>query len=127
MVNTNNQRGKPLNKILLIEDNEYLREINQIKLQYDCQAIIKTTSSASAAIKLLQENNSFDFIVCDYQMPDGDGINVLKYLEEVNLNIPFVFFTSTTGLRIETKYPHYLGIVFKFDYEELVKLIMEIF
>lgn len=40
-------------KILLIEDNEHLREINKLKLQSDCHAMVDATSSISEAIELL--------------------------------------------------------------------------
>ena len=115
-----------MNKILLIEDNFHLREIIKIKLHYDCNVEVETASSAIEAIEMLKRNPIYTFIICDYIMSEKNGIHVLRYLEGTDLNIPFVFFTSTINLEIETIYPMYLGIIYKLEYERLVKSIITI-
>ena len=81
-------------KTLLVDDENSLLEQAKIFLERGNEIKVSTVSSAKKALELLNEED-FDVIVSDYQMPDIDG---LKFLEEMregrNSDIPFIIFTG---------------------------------
>ncbi len=111
-------------RILLIEDDEDLRMIFFSQLK-DLNASVLVANSGNEAIKLLGLNLPIDIIVSDYSMPDGDGVSVLKYVAQKNLEIPFVFYTNNINPSIPEKYPRFLGIIHKLDFDLLVEVIKQ--
>ncbi|MFW6196624.1 MAG: PAS domain S-box protein, partial [Thermoplasmatota archaeon] len=82
-------------KVLLVDDEEDLLDQAKIFLEemgYDFD--IDTVKSVDDAIKKLN-NNDYDGIVSDYQMPMKNGLEFLKIVrEEMSKDIPFVIFTG---------------------------------
>lgn len=64
---------------------------------------IKQLENGSTIPKLI-ENESFDLLIIDFQMPETDVIWLLKYIEENNPNLPVLVYTMANeklhGLRI---------------------------
>lgn len=79
-------------KVMYVDDEIGLLEIGKIHLEKSGFSIT-TVESARKAIKILKEE-SFDAIVSDYQMPNCDGIDFLKYLRKMNDKTPFIIFTG---------------------------------
>ncbi len=82
-------------KILLVDDESSLLEQAKIFLEkIDDDLEVSTVSSAEKALELL-DNESYDFIVSDYQMPVTDGLEFLEEIrEERESEIPFIMFTG---------------------------------
>jgi diguanylate cyclase (GGDEF)-like protein len=87
---------KPLH-VLIVEDVEIdveltLLELNsaKINLTYD----IATTEDECQ--KYLQEQ-SYDAVLSDYRLPNFNGLQVLKYLQESGQEIPFILITGSLG------------------------------
>ncbi len=79
--------------ILYIDDEISLLEIGKIYLEQDGLFSLDTASSASAALALLNSKD-YDAIISDYQMPEMDGIELLKKVRGSGNNIPFILFTG---------------------------------
>jgi PAS domain S-box-containing protein len=79
--------------VLLVEDDHNLLGITRDYLSKKGTISVHTATSAGAAIELLRTRN-YDAIVSDYQMPDMDGIEFLKYLRASGNDIPFIIFTG---------------------------------
>ena len=82
-------------KLLLVDDETDLLEQAKIFLERKDERLnVVSVSSAKEGLNLLDEEN-FDVIVSDYQMPEMDG---LEFLEEVrnerDSDIPFIMFTG---------------------------------
>ncbi|MFW9997406.1 MAG: response regulator [Candidatus Odinarchaeota archaeon] len=81
--------------ILIVDDNidylglteEYLRLLLP-DARIDC-----LTDPESVAKKI--EENKYDVIVSDYEMPCMNGLELLKLLRNKGNNIPFIFFTRS--------------------------------
>lgn len=112
-------------KLLLIEDDLYIREIYGSNIGLKCNAEVDLASSGDEAIKILRRNIKYDFIVSDHSMPNGTGLDVLRYLETSDLKIPFLFFSSEVDLQVDTTYIAYNGFVHKFDVINLYKQVQE--
>lgn len=80
--------------ILLVDDEDTILEVSKIYLErLNEKYHISAVNSAQKALKAI-ENNSFDVIISDYQMPDMDGLELLSSLREQDNNIPFIIFTG---------------------------------
>jgi PAS domain S-box-containing protein len=87
-------RNGKIVKVLYVDDEEALLEIGKIFLERTMELQLDTADSAEKGINMLLYGK-YDIIISDYQMPDMDGIQFLKY---VNANfqekIPFIIFTG---------------------------------
>ncbi len=98
-----------MNKILIIEDDEDIRELMRESLTYQEYNIIVAESGQSGidqALKYLP-----DAIVCDIMMPGLKGYEVFKALRQ-NSNtamIPFIFLTAVNSEE-ERAYALKLGV-----------------
>ncbi|MBT8263026.1 MAG: response regulator [Bacteroidia bacterium] len=85
-----------MKKILLIEDNRYVRETTADILEFANYDVI-TAEDGYVGVRKAEEHLP-DLILCDILMPALDGYEVLRILSEnVETNhIPFIFLTSKT-------------------------------
>lgn len=81
-------------KVLLIEDEEMLANMYEVKFQNEGFELIKALDG-SQGLKLAQENTP-DFILLDIIMPKMDGFAVLKNLKEdpKTQNVPVILLTN---------------------------------
>lgn len=90
------QQPKPMNKILVIEDERAIR-LNLVKLlnAEGFQAIAADNGSSGV---VLAQTEQPDLIICDIMMPELDGYEVLKTLQQspTTSTIPFIFLTAKT-------------------------------
>ncbi|HEY9651819.1 MAG TPA: EAL domain-containing protein, partial [Coleofasciculaceae cyanobacterium] len=91
-----NQQPKPMNKILVIEDERSIR-LNLLKLLTveGFQAIAAENGTSGVAMAQVEQP---DLIICDIMMPGIDGYEVLNRLQQnpTTSTIPFIFLTAKT-------------------------------
>ncbi len=80
-------------RVLYVDDEPSLLEMGKLFLEKTGNFSLVTIDSASAALKLLAEEQ-FDAIISDYQMPDMDGIRFLIEVRTQFGKIPFILFTG---------------------------------
>ena len=78
-------------KILLLEDDTVLANILIDYLEEDYK--VSHTYSMKKALALA-ENNSYDLYIFDINVPDGDGISLLKELRSFADTTPSIFITA---------------------------------
>ncbi|MDF1874254.1 response regulator transcription factor [Sulfurimonas sp. SAG-AH-194-I05] len=113
-------------KILLLEDDTVLADILVDFLEEDYE-VVHTYSMKKALT--LSEENTFELYIFDINVPDGDGISLLKELRSFQDETPTIFITAFS----DTKY---LKAAFEsgandfikkpFDLEELTQRIENI-
>lgn len=83
-------------KILLIEDNEDIRENTAEILMLSNYKVFTATDGKEGVEVALKENP--DLVICDIMMPVLDGYGVLHMLQknEATKNTPFIFLTAKT-------------------------------
>ncbi len=79
--------------ILYVDDEAGLLDIAKLFLESLGQFTIDTVTSAVEAQVLIREKK-YDAIISDYQMPEMDGIELLRQVRASGNNIPFILFTG---------------------------------
>lgn len=76
-------------RVLAVEDNELNRMVLQVILK-KCEVTVSMAHNGQEAIDMIQENE-FDIVLMDVQMPIVDGLEATKYIrEELKLMIPII-------------------------------------
>lgn len=84
--------SKPI-KVLLIDDEEELLELYEMKLETKSHKVT-TAISGNTAIAHFIKGGTFDLILCDINMPDGNGLDVFKYFKTSGIKGEFCFITG---------------------------------
>lgn len=84
-------------EVLHIEDNLSDAELVKIELEMFFPSInLHQVYNKLDFIKLLNEKK-FDLIISDYNLPDFEGMEIFKTVENSSQNIPFIFVSGTIG------------------------------
>lgn len=78
--------------VLLVEDEPVLAEIIRESLQTRGFVITHTPSAVEAAVLYTQQ--SFDIVILDVMLPDGDGFAIAKRIRNNDVDTPIIFLTS---------------------------------
>ncbi len=90
-VGTNSLLGK---RILLVEDNEMNRLVAVTVLGYAGASVVEVTNGLEA-VQELRDNQQYDAVLMDVQMPVMDGLEATRLVrEELNLTIPVIALTA---------------------------------
>jgi len=86
--------NRGVRKILIVEDSDLQREISIAQLQQIGFEEIAGAENGKKALEYL-ENNPVDFILSDWEMPEMNGLELLKKVKEnpTLKNIPFLILT----------------------------------
>lgn len=82
-----------MTRVLYIDDESALLTLTQIYLKEEADLDVEIASSAEEGLDLLKKS-VYDAIISDYDMPDIDGIELLKKVRSYDLAIPFIIFTG---------------------------------
>ena len=85
----------PCNRVsvLYVDDEPALLDLGKTFLERGGVFAIETTQSSVEALLLLQKKD-YDGVISDYQMPEMDGIALLKIIRSRQPNLPFILFTG---------------------------------
>ncbi len=87
-----NMKSDLTGRILIVDDDPYfLRVLSRILSGENFQ--VKTAEGAAQAAQILKEN-SFDIVISDLRLPDGDGLSVLQQVRKAGLEVPVVILTA---------------------------------
>ena len=78
--------------VLILDDDQNLSRSISLNLEhegYNCWAI----DNSKGALKLIEKEN-FDIALCDYKMPEGDGISFIKECKERSPDTDIIFMTG---------------------------------
>ena len=82
--------------ILIVEDDTTFAVMLQTWLSKK-KFSVASVSGIAAAKKTLIES-SVDLVLCDLRLPDGDGIDLLEWVSNRNVNIPLIVMTSYAAI-----------------------------
>lgn len=93
-----------MKSVLVVEDSIDAQEFIIDWITFTLKGKPNVAATVRGAIDLLLQNN-FDVIICDYQLLDGTGEEVLSYLRQHQIQTPTILFSGNSDLKIEVKGP----------------------
>ena len=82
--------------IIIVEDDTTFAVMLQTWLSKK-KFSVASVSGIAAAKKTLIES-SVDLVLCDLRLPDGDGIDLLEWVSNRNVNVPLIVMTSYAAI-----------------------------
>ncbi|MBK8042194.1 MAG: response regulator transcription factor [Haliscomenobacter sp.] len=79
-------------RILLVEDEENIREVITLNLEMENYEVIQAASGREA-IRLFNEQH-FDLLILDVMLPEMDGFQVCEQIRLTNMDVPVIFLTA---------------------------------
>lgn len=79
--------------ILIVDDDPAILEITKMFLERTGNFVVSTGESAAEGLVKLEEDD-FDVVISDYEMPGMNGLDFLKMIRNKGNSIPFVIFTG---------------------------------
>lgn len=103
VTHANANKGMPQHKILLVEDNQ-INQIVELRILAKLGFAADVVSNGKQAIKVVQDN-SYDLIIMDCQMPEIDGYTAtLKIRESENgKRVPIIAMTADVSQEAQKK------------------------
>ncbi len=83
---------------LIIDDEADIRELLELTLQR-MQVQTKSAATVAEARALLKEHD-FNLCLTDMKLPDGDGLELLDYIQQTTQNLPVVVITAFGNMDI---------------------------
>jgi two-component system, NtrC family, response regulator HydG len=90
-----------MKKILVIDDDSYICNLLENYLKHNGYQAIGTISGANG-IKLI-DKEKFDLILCDFRLPDSDGLKILQYVKSKLIATPVIIMTAYADVKIAVK------------------------
>jgi two-component system response regulator HydG len=90
-----------MKKILIIDDDSYICNLLVGYLQQNGFEAEGTISGLSG-LKLI-EKKKFDLVLCDYRLPDSDGLKILSQVKSKNTSIPVIIMTAYADVKMAVK------------------------
>ena len=97
-------RYKHMLRILLVEDEENIRETVKLNRELEGYEVV-TTDDGKQALKHTREQH-FDLLILDVMLPEVDGFQICEQVRLTNREVPIIFLTAKdtaqdriTGLR----------------------------
>nr|WP_295904418.1 response regulator [uncultured Bdellovibrio sp.] len=88
----NSENTASKGRLLIIDDESELREVLMALLE-ESASEIQQAANGLEGIDLLK-SQKFDAVLSDEKMPKKSGLEVLKWMRENGLNIPFIIHTG---------------------------------
>ncbi len=83
---------------LIVDDEADIRELLEITMQ---RLNIKTRCAANISeAKALLKHHNFNLCLTDLKLPDGDGLELLDFIQESDLNLPVIVITAFGNMDI---------------------------
>jgi two-component system, chemotaxis family, chemotaxis protein CheY len=80
--------------VLIVDDSKAMRMIVRRTLrQAGFDVDVAEASNGQEALEMLR-TGSFDAVLCDWNMPEMTGIQLLKRINDEDISVPFGFVTS---------------------------------
>lgn len=80
--------------ILHIDDDPLMRDLVALLIHKAFGIQVRQASSGFEAIAKLKLGEEYDLIISDYNMPNGNGGDVYRYLHTKQIHVPFILMSS---------------------------------
>lgn len=90
-----------MKKILVIDDDSYICDllVNYLEQHgYDAEGTYRGTNG----LKKIQ-NSQYDLVLCDFRLPDSDGMEILFRIKQKLFSLPVIIMTAYTDIKTAVK------------------------
>lgn len=87
--------------VLVIEDDPSVRTLVKAVLEHDGSKVAQAEDAAGG--RDLATNNSYDIIILDLGLPDGDGYEVAKYIRDEEITTPILVLSAEHETDVKIK------------------------
>ena len=88
--------GIPLH-VLIVEDSEIDARLLILELKHGGFEPLHERVETADALRAALRNTSWDIILCDYSLPDLNGLEALAIVKETGSDIPFIIISGAIG------------------------------
>ena len=85
-------------RILIVDDEHDLRMLVAERLGLEGYQVTEAGKVKDAIGKIAE--SEYDLMLLDVRLPDGTGLDILKFMKDSGRNTPVIMLTGTTGLDI---------------------------
>lgn len=89
----------PTTKILIVDDDAFVREMLSSILE-TCGYTIETAENGLEAINKCIADPGISLIISDVNMPEMDGIQLIRELRNKDLDVPIIMVTSSSSISV---------------------------
>ncbi len=79
-------------KVLYVEDNIYARRMTKMVFDDFFDDIVEANDGEDGFNKF--QNNKFDLIITDINMPNLNGLDMIEKIREIDINIPILILSA---------------------------------
>ncbi|MGY8961448.1 MAG: response regulator [Alphaproteobacteria bacterium] len=115
-------------RILVVEDNHTVSDLIVEILKSLGFENISCASDGLQAWSLFEDGALFDLVICDWMMPNMNGLDVLKQLRSSHSNVPFIMISGVAADDAIAEAQTYGVTAFvpkPFEVSQLVKAVTE--
>ncbi|MDT8452057.1 MAG: EAL domain-containing response regulator [Gammaproteobacteria bacterium] len=88
---------------LVVDDEEFMRDfLSTVIKQVGIENVLTATGGQQALDIILSRSEPFDYVFCDLQMPEMDGIEVIRHLAAIDYSSGIVLFSGENQRILET-------------------------
>ena len=126
------QRGKPMNIVLVDDDKIYLDELSETVTQMcESNSITATITATDKPLSLLEKNryNQYDIILLDIDIPRISGIELASEINKLKglSDLPYIIFVSERdGLVFQALREQPFSFVRKSEIDDLIPCLIKI-
>jgi EAL domain-containing protein (putative c-di-GMP-specific phosphodiesterase class I) len=85
------------NEVLLVDDDDAVRKM-MFKVLTKAGFNVEPVASAAEALQILRRGRRFETIVSDLMMPGMDGMQLLRFVRQLDLDVPMIIATGNPSL-----------------------------
>jgi PAS domain S-box-containing protein len=89
----------PITKILIVDDDVFVREMLSSILEASGYTIV-TAENGLEALEKCVTDSTIDLIVSDVNMPEMDGIQLIKEVRKKGLDVPIIMVTGVSDISV---------------------------
>lgn len=85
------------NEVLIVDDDDAVRKLMQ-KVLTRAGLKVEAVGMASEALEILKRGRRFEAIVTDLMMPEMDGMQLLRFVRQLDLDVPMIIVTGNPSM-----------------------------
>jgi two-component system, NtrC family, response regulator HydG len=83
--------------VLIVDDDAYI--CNILKKYLEQNGFLTETAFSGSSAKSILDKRDFDLVICDFRLPDYDGLAILKHVKSKKSSVPVIIMTAYAEIK----------------------------